>query len=554
MLRLVLDYQLDVIGFAGVLVGAAALVHVWLRGRHEAGLGPRTWALIGAIATNGAAAALWAGSLEQSRLREMLQGIAPTYAQELELMGHAAVTLDTPADDPAYLAMIAAQIRWTRANPSVADVYTFDQLADGSLVLVLDAETDYDRDGVFEDDREARTAIGEAYDEVTENMRLAFAGTASFDAEPYSDRWGTWVSAYVPMRDPKTGAVESILGVDYDASMWLGSIARSRAAALGFVALGAAIALAAAAVATVARVELARRVTAERERERLHGELLVASRKAGMAEVATGVLHNVGNVLNSVNVSAGVIAERLRRSKVPALGKVAGMLRERRADLGAFLSDDQKGKVIPDYLLQLSEMMNSDQGELLNELDRLGHSVEHIKQIVASQQAFARAGNVTETFPPADVVEDAVRINAAALERHGVRVVRDYGPCNAVTADRHKVMQILVNLISNAKDAMREKPDGERTVTIRLRETTAGSEAVARVEVIDTGTGVKREDVPSLFRHGFTTRADGHGFGLHFCANAAKEMKGSLTAHSDGPGRGATFTLEIPLEPREAVV
>jgi PAS domain S-box-containing protein len=681
MLKYVLDYHLDLMAFAIVLMGATSGVHLWLRRQHGSRIGRWTWVLIGVITVMGIVTAPWAGRREQSRLRAMLEGIAPTYAQEMVLLDHASITLETPADDPAYLAMIEAEIRWQTANRNVSDIYTFGKAADGSIVLLVDAETDYDRNGVFEGERESRTDIGEAYDEATPAIRRAFEGEAGFDIEPVTDRWGTWVSAYVPLRDAD-GAVNAVLGVDYDASNWITAISASRAATLGFVALAAAITLAAGTVVTITRSELAKRAVAEAalrasegrlrtilenepefvqlagldgditqvnpaglavleaaeaaevlgtplveridnpqrdayrrmhqeattghsgslrfaltglrgghrwldacavplrdakgnvtsvlsvmrditvqkhgedERERLQRELVDASRQAGMAEVATGVLHNVGNVLNSVNVSAQVLTDKLRRSKVPSFGKVAGLIRERRDDLAAFLTTDQKGKVIPDYLLQLSELIAGEQGEMLSEVDQLARSIGHIKQIVASQQIFAKGSDVSETFALADIIEDAIRINVTALERHGVFVERAYAPCNAVTADRHKVLQVLVNLIANAKDAMRGLPEGAaRTMTIALFEAAAeDGMRVARVTVSDTGSGIKPDDMPKLFRHGFTTRSEGHGFGLHFCANAARQMKGSLTAHSDGPGLGATFVLDIPLQNTEATV
>jgi signal transduction histidine kinase len=149
-------------------------------------------------------------------------------------------------------------------------------------------------------------------------------------------------------------------------------------------------------------------------------------------------------------------------------------------------------------------------------------------------------------------------MNEATLERHGVRVVREYGACGAVTADRHKVLQVVVNLIFNAKDATCANAvdsAGDRTVTLRLAEAAAeDGTPVARVAVIDNGVGIRPEDMPHLFRHGFTTRSDGHGFGLHFSANAATQMKGTLSAHSDGPDRGATFTLDLPLAKTETQV
>jgi signal transduction histidine kinase len=331
-----------------------------------------------------------------------------------------------------------------------------------------------------------------------------------------------------------------------DMGKWIASIAWSRAAALGFVAVLAVILIASTIVVAMTKLELANRKAAELEREKLQRDLLAASRQAGMAEIATGVLHNVGNVLNSVNVAASSVNDKLTRSKVSALGRAAAMIRDHRADLAGFLAADEKGKLLPDYLSQLADLMASEQREMQGELAQLVRSIDHIKQIIVAQQNFAKGAKLTETFELPEVLDDAVRMNALSLDRHGVDLIRRYHRCRPVTADRHKVLQVLVNMLSNAKRAVAHV-HGPRRITLCLEEVAE----MARITVSDTGVGIKPEDLGKLFTHGFTTRTDGHGFGLHFSAIAAQQMKGRLTAASDGPGHGATFTFEIPFTSSE---
>jgi two-component system NtrC family sensor kinase len=150
---------------------------------------------------------------------------------------------------------------------------------------------------------------------------------------------------------------------------------------------------------------------------------------------------------------------------------------------------------------------------------------------------------------PKELVEDALRLNAGAVERHRVTVVREYEPAPPVSVDRHKVLQILVNLIRNSKYALDERGHTDKVMTFRIRR--VGAERIA-ISVIDNGVGIRPENLQRIFEHGFTTRKHGHGFGLHSGALAAKELCGSLTAHSDGPGKGAAFTLELPIAPPEA--
>lgn len=295
-------------------------------------------------------------------------------------------------------------------------------------------------------------------------------------------------------------------------------------------------------------------ISAQRERDLLNERLLAASRQAGMAEVATSVLHNVGNVLNSVTVSTSVISQKMRESKVANLGKAMGMLQEHQADLSSFLCNDEKGRQLPGYLAKLTNVLATEHNSVLEEISALSKSVEHIQHIVTSQQAFASGGVIKETFQLADAVTDALRINALALNRHGVKVIEDYDMVAPVRTDKHKVLQILVNVINNAKKAVRDSEQAEKTITIRIREITQGNEPFVRLEVTDNGVGITAEHLNRIFTHGFTTRIDGHGFGLHGAANDARQMGGYLSAESAGAGQGATFRLLLPLKVAEAKV
>ena len=277
--------------------------------------------------------------------------------------------------------------------------------------------------------------------------------------------------------------------------------------------------------------------------EKSRRELIDASRMAGMAEVATGVLHNVGNVLNSLNVSTTVITNGLRQSKTDSLSKVGAMIRENRANLAAYFTDDPKGKLVPDFIDSLSHHFAETRARLLLEGESLQRNVDHIKEIVAMQQTYATAIGVIEPMDPAVLMEDSLRMNTSALQRHAIRVVRDFNAVPAVLADRGKALQILVNLISNAKYAAEKGAHREKIITLRIA---AGDTGHVQLSVKDNGEGIPVENLRRIFNHGFTTKANGHGFGLHCSANAAREMKGSLTVHSDGPGTGATFVLDLP--------
>jgi PAS domain S-box-containing protein len=285
------------------------------------------------------------------------------------------------------------------------------------------------------------------------------------------------------------------------------------------------------------------------ELEQMHRQLRDAAREAGMAEVATNVLHNVGNVLNSVNVSADLVAQRAQASETAALARVVTVLRQHEIDLATFLTADSRGQHLVTYLHNLAEHLQAERAAIVGEIGSLQANIGHIREIVTMQQRYAKISGVNEIVGVVDLVEDSLRLNAGALLRHQVEVIRDFEDQPTVNVDRHKVVQILVNLLRNAKYACQESQSTERRVRLRVRV----ADGRARIAVIDNGVGISPDNLSRLFTHGFTTRASGHGFGLHSAALAAKELGGALSVHSDGLGRGATFTLDLPIQSSELI-
>ncbi|HYG21325.1 MAG TPA: ATP-binding protein [Verrucomicrobiae bacterium] len=280
-----------------------------------------------------------------------------------------------------------------------------------------------------------------------------------------------------------------------------------------------------------------------RSREQLehaHAELVESSRLAGKAEVATSVLHNVRNVLTSVNIASSLMAQGLKHSKAGQLAKVVTLLSEHRENLGAFLTQDPKGMQIPDYLAGLSKHLVSEQEAALKELAQLQKGVEHIMEIVKAQQSYAKTSGARETVRADDLLTDALRMNA--LPASGVKVIKEVVGDISLTVEKHKALQILVNLIRNAHQACEAGPNEPKIC--RIVASNGGPRV--RFEITDNGVGIDPANLNRIFAHGFTTKKDGHGFGLHNSAAAARELGGELRVRSDGPGHGATFTLELP--------
>lgn len=293
--------------------------------------------------------------------------------------------------------------------------------------------------------------------------------------------------------------------------------------------------------------EIEERKRIELKMERTHQQLLTTSRQAGMAEVATYVLHNVGNVLNSVNLLGAAIAKDIHDSQAGGVGKLADLLASKEQDLGRFMSEDPRGQKIPNYLKRLGAHLAQEQSDLNRKVEFLTENIQHIVEIVATQHAYANVSGVLETVTLEDIVEDALRMQGEILAHHNIKLVRDYVKAPPLLVDRHKVLQILFNLLQNAKYACDKSHVAEKQIIVRLR---ARDDQHVSVCVLDNGMGIAPENLTRIFDQGFSTRKDGHGFGLHSSALMAQDMKGTLTVFSAGSGLGAAFTLELPLAPK----
>ena len=279
------------------------------------------------------------------------------------------------------------------------------------------------------------------------------------------------------------------------------------------------------------------------ELKKANDRLVEVSHRAGMAEVAADILHGVGNVLNSVKVAAAVIDDTLQGTRLDGLAKVSRLLGEQ-ADLANFFASDSRGQMIPSYLEEITKLLEKERDCIREQSEELTTKVQLIEKIVSAQQNYIQwIKGIIETCEVETLVEDALRITEPNREKWGIEVERYYGDIAPITVESHKVEQILVHLITNAINALEVQTADRKIITIR----SIMHNGHVRIMVRDNGTGIREEHLTKIFNQGFTTREEGHGFGLHSCANLARELGGSLSVHSDGPNRGATFTLDMPV-------
>lgn len=275
--------------------------------------------------------------------------------------------------------------------------------------------------------------------------------------------------------------------------------------------------------------------------EKTQQKLLTVAHQAGMAEVATNVLHNIGNVLNSVNVAVNYIKEEIGQSKLNKLVSLSAIIKEHKENLVHFLTQDQKGTQIPAYLTELANYWQQEQNTLTKELDELSSNIQHIKDTISAQQSLSGVSGVEQVVDLELLIEDALKINAA--KKSEITVEKEYEFLKPIIIDKIKLLQILINLIQNAGQALIESSKNEKILKIKIKQTT---EQTIAIEISDNGIGIPSENLTRIFVHGFTTKKQGHGFGLHSCALAAKEMHGQLQAYSEGLEKGALFVLELP--------
>ncbi|HEX2548364.1 MAG TPA: ATP-binding protein, partial [Gammaproteobacteria bacterium] len=284
-------------------------------------------------------------------------------------------------------------------------------------------------------------------------------------------------------------------------------------------------------------------------KESQNQQLIATAHQAGMAEVATSVLHNVGNILNSVNVSAHILNERLSKSKLNQLTQLNELLIEHKDDLAKFLSEDPRGKMLPEFINQLAKYNIEEREFLMKENAVLLKNIAHIKNVVGMQQNLSKKTKIVEQIAEIDkLLEEALAMTGIEENHPDIIVTKKYAFHKPVMIDSIKFLQILVNLLKNAKDSLQESSQLAKKLKLEIILNDQGHFIVL---ISDNGVGIAPDKMTKIFSYGFTTKKEGHGFGLHASALAAKDLGGKLMVKSDGLGKGATFILDMPVRDPE---
>jgi len=496
----------DFLVFAVLSLVCFALLHGWLRhkavGEHR-GVPPLVWGVVIAILGVGGYFADYFGHQARNELERTVVGYAPTYALEMARHGHAAITLQTANDDPRFIGLIEAERRWLGVNPAIMDIYTFRRGAAGTVRLIVDSETDYDRNGRYEGDREARTEIGEVLELEGEVVDAVFAGKGGFDPEIVPDRWGTWVSAYWPIFDAD-GKVEAALGVDYDAAQWLHEIRVARWDALASTAVMIVMLFGATLIYGLRGIEL--------DIRQRHAEALANARDAAESASAlksqflARMSHEIRTPINGVMGVTELLLQTTLDTKQTHFGELIY----------------RSATTLLDVINDILDYSKIEAGKL---------TLEQIE------------------FSPREIFEDVAELLAARAQGKGLDLNVDLpvDDGSVLRGDPARLRQIVTNLVGNA---IKFTAEGE--VTVIGRWVQADGVQRLRCEVRDTGAGIDPSMRETLFEpfvqadSSTTRRFGGTGLGLAICKRLADAMGGEIGCGSHDP-RGSVFWFEVPI-------
>ncbi len=279
-------------------------------------------------------------------------------------------------------------------------------------------------------------------------------------------------------------------------------------------------------------------------RDEIHNQAIQIAHESGKAELATNVLHNVGNVLNSINVSVSEQVRHLGDSKLSNLSKAVDLLLANKQDLNHFIATNNKGKVLLEYLSKLAHQLEDEQENLRTETKAITEKLEVIKNILEIQQSYAQSLDLLDTVNFYKVVESAYAIQRKNLESQFIKFNNKIPNNLEIRANKSKVIHVFINLIKNAAEAMELTPVERRAINIEAKNN--GNEII--IAVSDKGVGLSAQQMKEIFNHGYTTKEKGNGFGLHSCAITMMESNGKISVASEGAGKGSTFELTFSKE------
>ncbi len=277
--------------------------------------------------------------------------------------------------------------------------------------------------------------------------------------------------------------------------------------------------------------------------EAVQAELVANAHKAGMSDIASNILHNVGNTLNSLKTTGYALAQTVATSKIQDLLKANELLKQNMPDIENFILKNPKGKKLLNYYLEIGDILKSENESELRDLKRLREKTDTITDMISAQQKYVHTSNFAELMDVHEVIDNALAISATDMRRKNISIEKQYKPVPKLFGQKIKLMHVLVNLLENAEEAVLKSEMGNKIIRI----TVEGDEKQVLVTVADNGCGISKKNLTKVFAYGVTSKKGSHGIGLHSSANYVTEMKGRIWAESEGEGKGTKMNLSFPI-------
>jgi DNA-binding LacI/PurR family transcriptional regulator/signal transduction histidine kinase len=278
--------------------------------------------------------------------------------------------------------------------------------------------------------------------------------------------------------------------------------------------------------------------------EKLHAsfqELTEQAYREGMADISIEILHNIGNILNSINVSASLMKTATDSPLIPYLINANQLLSSHLEDLGNFIARDPKGMKLMQFYLKLGTYFAEFKNQVLYNSTRLDEKIKSIVDLISAQQTYTGVNESIERHDIASILDDTIKLMAESIEKYQIQVTKDYRVRPQIMVQRLKLFHVLFNLINNAKTAMTETKADERKLTLTICEDEKGK----YIRISNNGYGPSHNLLEKIFDFGYPNPTTGYELGLHSCIKYMDEMGGKIWADANNPNQGTTFVLQF---------
>ena len=279
-----------------------------------------------------------------------------------------------------------------------------------------------------------------------------------------------------------------------------------------------------------------------RELESTQKQLVENAYKTGMANVALGTLHNAGNILTSLNISVDLLRQSADALPLSGLKNISELVCRNKNNLSRFLSNNSKGENLIKYCQLMAKKILNIKTELAEHIDRALDKIKLILNLIESQQRYVGIVSLKERMQISSIINDALVIMESTLRKARIEITRDIADVSGIMVDKTKLIHILINLITNAVEALTIAKKEHPRITFKITE----DSSCQYIQVADNGCGMDKKTRENIFQIGYTTKSSGHGFGLHSCVHYMHEMGGQIKVESAGTDMGSVFTLQFP--------